>query len=245
VSGIKSPQLFKTNNGGKNWLSTNFLYGDIIKFFNENLGLVVYLAQALPNIKFKISRTTDGGNTWEMFDIDSKGWPNDFEFLPDDPSKVWYIDLENLYFSSDTGRNWTEQKIFDGELKGRDIVFTDNEHGWLLCDGKLFHTSNNGGIISSVTANKNQIPLGYSLEQNYPNPFNPVTTIKYSIPEYSFVNLTVYDLLGREVQTLINEYKPAGKYQTIFNADKLSSGVYVLTLKAGEFKGSKKIILLK
>ena len=143
-----------------------------------------------------------------------------------------------------TGRTWSGQ-IFNENLFGRDLVFTDDEHGWLLCDGKLFHTSNNGGFISSVAVNKNHITSGYSLEQNFPNPFNPSTTIRYSIPKYSLINLTVYDLLGRKVQTLVDGYKSAGKYQTNFNAEKLSSGVYIFLLKTGEFKGSKKLILLK
>jgi hypothetical protein len=87
-------------------------------------------------------------------------------------------------------------------------------------------------------------PLTFNLEQNYPNPFNPTTTIKFSIPKQSYVTLKVYDILGREVATLINEEKLAGNYEVKFNKQ-LSSGIYFYQLKAGNFTATKKLLLLK
>jgi hypothetical protein len=87
--------------------------------------------------------------------------------------------------------------------------------------------------------------LQYSLDQNYPNPFNPSTTIKYQIPKTGFVNLKVFDLLGRVVATLVNEEKPAGKYSVDFNASKFSSGVYIYELKTKDFTSCKKMMLTK
>lgn len=87
--------------------------------------------------------------------------------------------------------------------------------------------------------------LVFNLEQNYPNPFNPSTTIKYSIPELSKVKLTLFNLLGEEVTTLINEEKIAGNYSVDFNATSLPSGVYFYQLRAGGFVETKKMILLK
>ena len=81
--------------------------------------------------------------------------------------------------------------------------------------------------------------------QNYPNPFNPSTTIKFQIPNSSFVNLKVYDVLGNEVATLVNEEKPAGTYQLSFDASNLSSGIYFYKLQAGNIVETKKMILLK
>jgi len=83
------------------------------------------------------------------------------------------------------------------------------------------------------------------LSQNYPNPFNPTTVINYSIPKQSNVRIVVYDGLGREVATLLNEYKPAGNYTVQFNAGKLAGGVYLYRIKAGDFVQTKKLILLK
>ena len=90
-----------------------------------------------------------------------------------------------------------------------------------------------------------QFPIGFSLSQNYPNPFNPSTTIKYSIPKLSFVTLKVYDILGKEVSTLINEEKPAGIYQVEFKAANLPSGVYFYSIRAGKYVETKKMILMK
>jgi hypothetical protein len=91
----------------------------------------------------------------------------------------------------------------------------------------------------------NEIPTGYALEQNYPNPFNPTTQIQFSIPVTGFVSLKVYNALGQEVAVLINEVKNTGTYEVDFNAAKLSSGVYMYTLNAGDVRISKKMLLVK
>jgi hypothetical protein len=88
-------------------------------------------------------------------------------------------------------------------------------------------------------------PVTFALEQNYPNPFNPATTIKFSLPERADVSLKVYDMLGREVAELINGVTEAGQHEVDFNATDLASGMYVYTIKAGEFTSSKKMMLLK
>lgn len=88
-------------------------------------------------------------------------------------------------------------------------------------------------------------PSVFSLSQNYPNPFNPATSIAYQLPVNSFVTLKIYDVLGKEVTTLVNEQKPAGKYKVQFDASELGSGVYFYTLSAGNFVQSRKMILLK
>ncbi len=85
----------------------------------------------------------------------------------------------------------------------------------------------------------------FTLEQNYPNPFNPSTTIKYSIPSAEFVTLKVYDVLGNEVATLVNEDKPAGGYEVEFSAAELSSGIYFYKLQVGSFIETKKMLLMK
>ena len=85
----------------------------------------------------------------------------------------------------------------------------------------------------------------YSLSENYPNPFNPITKINYTIPQTSFVILKVYDLLGREVATLVNEEKPVGKYVVYFDANNLASGVYIYKIQARSFLATKKFILMK
>ncbi len=90
-----------------------------------------------------------------------------------------------------------------------------------------------------------EIPKEFILYQNYPNPFNPSTTFRYSIPNESRVIIKVYDILGKEIETLVNEEKPTGSYEITWNASKLSSGVYFYRLQAGEFISIKKMLVLK
>jgi len=100
------------------------------------------------------------------------------------------------------------------------------------------------GNTSSINNQKDK-SFGFRLEQNYPNPFNPNTTISYSIPELSNVSLKVYDVLGREVATLVNEEKPAGNYSCVFDASHLPSGIYLYSLNIGNQTISKKFVLMK
>ncbi len=94
------------------------------------------------------------------------------------------------------------------------------------------------------------LPENFALHQNYPNPFNPVTTLRYDLPENRLVNITIYDMLGREVKTLINQTQEAGFKSVIWNATNdygkpVSAGVYLYQIHAGEFVQTKKMVLLK
>ncbi len=89
------------------------------------------------------------------------------------------------------------------------------------------------------------VPTEFKLEQNYPNPFNPATIIKFSVPQMERVNLKVYDLLGREVATLVNEEKAPGSYEVKFDGSNLASGTYFYRLQAGDFVQVKKMMLMK
>ena len=101
-------------------------------------------------------------------------------------------------------------------------------------------------IITSVEQIENDLlPTEFRLEQNYPNPFNPTTTIQFAVPKTSNVTIRIYDILGREVATLIDkEYQP-GQYKAVFEAGQLASGLYVYRILAGDFRESKKLMLLK
>ncbi len=102
----------------------------------------------------------------------------------------------------------------------------------------------NQGAVTSLNDDK-ATPDVFILEQNYPNPFNPVTNIRFRITDFGFVSLRIYDVLGNEVATLVNEEKPTGEYKVTFDASKLTSGVYLCRLSAGSFTDMKKMILLK
>ena len=89
------------------------------------------------------------------------------------------------------------------------------------------------------------IPSGFVLNQNYPNPFNPSTKISYSVASEAFVSIKVYDFIGEEVNTLVNENRPAGIYEVVFDASNLPSGTYFYTLRVGDFISTKKMMLIK
>jgi len=89
------------------------------------------------------------------------------------------------------------------------------------------------------------MPTEYVLYQNYPNPFNPRTNIGFRIADRGFVSIKVYDVLGKEIATLVNEEKPAGNYEVEFDATNLTSGIYFYQLKAGNLIETKKMLLLK
>jgi len=109
-----------------------------------------------------------------------------------------------------------------------------------------FYESNFTSIPVSVEDTNPDLTVDkYELYQNYPNPFNPTTTIKFSLPQYSIVSLKVYDILGREVATLVNQEKPSGIYKVEFDASSLAGGIYFYQLKTKEFVQTKKAILLK
>ncbi len=110
-----------------------------------------------------------------------------------------------------------------------------------------------GSSTSGISENKNDLPSGFNLSQNYPNPFNPTTKIKYTIPnviasgtkQTQLVTLKVFDVLGNEIVTLVNEEKPAGSYEMNFKAKGLSSGIYFYKLQTGSFVETRKMVLMK
>lgn len=106
-------------------------------------------------------------------------------------------------------------------------------------DPRPFHTAN---LTTSVRLIK---PARYQITQNYPNPFNPTTNIQFDLPKESFVTLKVYNLLGQELATLVDEKRSAGRYQIQFNGASLPSGIYFYRLTAGDFVPTKKCLLLK
>jgi len=103
---------------------------------------------------------------------------------------------------------------------------------------------NNCGIVG-ITGHNVEIPNTYTLFQNYPNPFNPTTDIKFSIPKSGVVKIVVFDILGREVRTLVNEFRQTGEYNISFDASNLASGVYFYRLEANDFTQTKKMLLIK
>ena len=106
-------------------------------------------------------------------------------------------------------------------------------------------TTNDLGNPAAINEKNNLKPIAYNLSQSYPNPFNPATTISYSIPQSGNVKLSVYNVLGKEVATLVNGYVSAGVHEVNFKASNIASGIYLYTIKAGNFSKTMKMILMK
>ena len=102
-----------------------------------------------------------------------------------------------------------------------------------------------GYVVTAVDEDMDELPKVYQLEQNYPNPFNPQTTITFALPKESKVTLKMYDALGREVATLVDETMQPGVHDVILNASNIASGVYFYRLIAGDFVQTKKLVVLK
>ncbi len=136
-------------------------------------------------------------------------------------------------------------KYYGSDTLATSIVLRKGLNSLYISFARLTGTTTN--TLTSSTDVRLDVPKAKSflMEQNYPNPFNPSTTIRYSIPENSFVTLKVYNALGKEVSVLANEYKSAGYYQASFNASELSSGIYFYTLNTGKFTETRKMILMK
>ncbi len=156
--------------------------------------------------------------------VQHNGLPEPFYSLSED------IGLDSMYFDFTNGSTNTYS------LKG------------CIIDGTVYGDT----TVVSVEDDEPPLPFEFELAQNYPNPFNPSTTIKYQIPKLSFVTIKVYDVLGNEIVTLVNEEKPVGSYDIEFNATNLPSGIYFYQLRvypagggAGNFIQTRKMVLLK
>ena len=133
--------------------------------------------------------------------------------------------------------------LYDGKLVITGDLYSAD--GINMNNIALYDISGSMGRPHQISNNNNISPFRYSLNQNYPNPFNPSSLIKYSIAKATKVTLKIYDVLGREVKTLVDEFKDAGEYDVRFDGTNIASGVYFYRVEAGTFTAVKKMVLIK
>jgi len=163
------------------------------------------------------------------------GQNNFGEFIIDDGSGGLRVDDESEQYEGNLGSEIEEGSI--GSIRGI--------HFYSFSEFKLAPRDNNDMDLVLDIDDIDEIPSGFTLKQNYPNPFNPSTIINYELPITSYATLTIYNILGKRVTTLVSEKQQSGNYQVEWNAAELSSGIYIYTLKAGDFIETKKMILMK
>lgn len=158
---------------------------------------------------------------------------------------VAFVDNNNVplgvYFTTDGGTSWTHAGL-DSVYVTALVSYGDSTYA-LSSNAGAFFIGKSGPFTNVLQTTG--APRSFALFQNYPNPFNPSTVISYQLPVNSQVTLRIYDLLGREVQTLVNEKEPAGRYSVAFTASNLSSGIYFYTIRAGNYSAVKKMLLIK
>jgi hypothetical protein len=167
-----------------------------------------------------------------------------------DASSTWIV-TKNSYLSiisNSAGISGTACTNITGN--GNNVYYNSSNSANSYLGGKIYSLVNGGSLLptgTSAVEEKNSLSTDYKLEQNYPNPFNPSTLISYQLPAGSFVTLKVYDLLGNEIATLVNEFQQAGIHHSKFSINKseLSSGVYFYRLQTGNFVQVKRMIFLK
>jgi hypothetical protein len=156
------------------------------------------------------------------------------------------IASQYLIVSTDCGDSW---KFLGGELPANSPGYV---YSFAFSDSFAFAAGGGGvwrrpmsEITTSLQMSSNQVPHALNLSQNYPNPFNPSTTIRYGLPNRSYVTLTVFNTLGQSVSTLVNGEQDAGYHEVQFDGKDLSSGIYFYRLQAGEFVSTKRMLIMK
>ena len=235
--------VLKTTNGGANWISPipslNYSLFFEARFPTISTGYIAG-GDILSQQGF-VLKSTNGGGSWDSL-ISSNHYFLYLSFANENTGWVCGMD-GNILRTTDGGRNWDSQSIGQPGAWLHSIQFINSSTGWVTGSSSIFKTTT-GGLIG-ITPISGEVPDSYHLLQNYPNPFNPSTIIEFSLPKNANVKIILFDILGRQIQTLADEFKKAGSYKLEFDGNSLTSGTYFYRLQANEFTETKKMVLIK
>jgi len=260
LAGTVNYGLIKSTDGGITWIHTVNSYSDYVFYSFNKINTANSSGNELYGVtNHGILHSIDYGTTWSS--------------LSNDPFIMYGGNFNGSIFNIVPANNQSGKLFLAGTSRGTIYYSEDNCASWKLTDntGIIFYdysgienlvnvgqyliaTANSRGawirpineLVTAVQKEVNLLPEDFTLNQNYPNPFNPTTVISYQLPVFSHVLLKVYDDLGREVVTLVDNFQQAGNYKVSFKyAKQLSSGVYFYTIKAGNFSETKKMLMLK
>jgi len=242
VAGTNSmfePSILKSTDNGESWEENILEEFFMIQNFTSS-GKNLFLT-----FSNQIFYSSDMGTSWSS--IPNGNWSTSgFSGIGiNNAGNIFASIGTEVYVTTDMGISWT---LKNTGLSSNAVLnkFFFNDAGY------IFGTTYNNGVfrslnstLTTVISQTENLPGGYILEQNYPNPFNPITNLEFGISNLGFVSLKVYDVLGKEVKTLVNEIKPAGIYKVEFDGSSLSSGIYFYKIETYGFIATKKMVLLK
>jgi photosystem II stability/assembly factor-like uncharacterized protein len=251
--------VWQTTNGGQNWFATGVCPEPVLDLhaFDSMNVIGVY-----GDVDFGICgviRTTNGGENWTFNSLEIFGQPTALSFRT--PREGWAPlgFAGTMMYTTDAGRTWETERVPQGKAV-YDLAFTDSEAGYAVGDSGVILKYD--PTVVPVEENLPTIPVTPGVSQNYPNPFNPTTEISYQTPEVGHITLKVFDILGREVATLVNEQKSPGTYTVQWDASGsasgvsskgavpagrqgYASGVYLYRLQSGGFVVTKKMLMVR
>jgi len=231
--------IFKTTNGGQNF-TQNFTgpYSfSSIRFITENTGYVVGSDAWFHSV---IYRTINGGNSWDNIFYQNNAEIYDVFFL--DYYYGYASGYRCIFKTTNAGINWSSL-IIPQNNEYYNIYFFNSLSGFISGgNGRIYKTSNGGVWINKILST---IPGNFHLYQNYPNPFNPTTKVKFSVPRRESINITIYDIGGRIIKTLVKQDLTEGVYETEFDAENLSSGIFFCKMTAGKYTAIRKMVFVK
>ncbi len=234
--------VFKSTDDGNSWIQ---LYNGLTTSYIYNLSISPDGEIYVGTIGYGAFRSTDSGNNWNQAGLTGK-WVYCFAFAPG--GDIYAGTNQGVFKTSDNGVSWNS---LDTTGLSNPYVYClfFNSAGYLFAGTGIGLCRSAQSIITSVNETYTESTVSFFLSQNYPNPFNPSTNIQYAISSRQFVTLKVYDILGNEIATLVNEDKPAGKYEVEFNPASeirnLVSGVYFCRLQTENYSKTVKMLYLK
>ncbi|MBK7444415.1 MAG: T9SS type A sorting domain-containing protein [Ignavibacteria bacterium] len=241
--------MFKTTNGGLNWSRKTIPYWNGIGDFRK-LSVINNQYVFVGEDGRRVFKSTNFGDTWDSIGyIAGANQPYVCRFSSLNTGWVGGT-FGELYKSTDAGATWRRENT-NGDIRYIGAMyFLSDSVGWVVGGNtKIFYTTTGG--LTFIKNENSGIINHYKLHQNYPNPFNPMTMIKYDLPNDNFVMIKIYDILGKELLNLVNEFKQAGSYTVTFDATNYPSGVYYYKIKTGSHSGAgsfvqvRKMILIK
>ena len=229
----------KTTDHGYSWTTM----GTGVSAKLENVTFANEMAGWIVGDSGTILKTTDGGVKWSKHDMQLQDHYNWVTFVDD--STGWIVGGGGVIMKT-TNAGVTWDRVASGTTVAlRSIYFKDKNHGYIAGDNGTVLLYDRQSAVPVGSEPQNMQALSFEVSQNYPNPFNPTTLINFSIPRDEFVELKVFDVLGKEAQTLTNQKYSAGAHTVQFDASHLASGIYFYRLRAGENIATRKIVLTK